>query len=323
MINKWSKSWTLLILWKNTNLMESLKKNKPFLITLAIFALTLVCLLFYFLGKGSQKKEPTVKNNITVQKDEKKDKKDEDGDEYEEGFYYEKVRVISNEAKLRRQPTNDPKDVFQNIPFGHTLYTRDREEDKDFVIVYLTDPGNVETPTEKAYFIRQNALVDSYHFEYYSKYFSIEPFKSLHSDVKRLIYENDNSSSNTYYVSQNSTRIKKAIAMGDFDSDGLGDIAIVLDNPENQYSRLLMICHNKATQKPYLAYAENFYEIASINSFKRGAKIYNQSYNLYSSENDGIILQSEGTKLAVVYDSELFKFRTISQYPEVEESSEY
>ncbi len=138
-------------------------------------------------------------------------------------------------------------------------------------------------------------------------------FAKLASKTKKLITDNNYSNSTSYSLTQNADRAKYAISYGDFDGDKITDVAVVLDNNEKQTSRLLIICTNAATKDPYLAYAADYNDKVRINSFRKGASVYMDSDEFYSSPHDGFILNYEYGKLAIIFDSSNQKFKVYEQ----------
>ena len=101
--------------------------------------------------------------------------------------------------------------------------------------------------------------------------------------------------------------------MGDFDGDGLRDVAVIQDNNEKQISHLLVICTNSATKMPYVAFEENYSDKMKINSFKKGALVFMNSDEFNNAPVDGLIVQGEDVKIAIMYDKDLQKFKTYQQ----------
>ena len=114
-------------------------------------------------------------------------------------------------------------------------------------------------------------------------------------------------------MTQNAERAKNVLSYGDYDKDGIADIAIVLDNTEEHISRLLLICTHSVTKEPYLGFAENYSDKIKVNSFKKGASIFMNSDAFSSAPNDGVMINGEDIKLAVIYDNSLQKFKTYYQ----------
>lgn len=237
-------------------------------------------------------------------------------DEYEESPYGEEFN-ISNEAFVRSAPSATAEKVG-SLKFGNKVWTDNSySSNAGFKKVYLSDPTAGQRPA--AYYVADYVLTYSDQFEQFKKYFSLPPFSTIGIKMKRIILDNDYNDGRNYEVTQNAERAKTTFAYGDYDQDGITDLAVVLDNNENQYSRLLILCTNAATNEPYLAYADNFSDKVQINSFKKNALIYMWSESLINAPADGVMIRNEGTKTAVVYDRASQKFKVYDQEP----SSEY
>lgn len=253
-------------------------------------------------------KQDSIKMDTIAEKGEIMEmEENEYGEEYEP---FEENYIIASQANLRSS-ANSGNNVVALLKFGERLW-RDYESSGTFSKVYLTKP-EVGQAKPTAYYIDSGVITYESQFQEYKKYFSLPQFSSLPMKTKKLILDSDYSNSKTYKVTQNASRAKDVIAHGDYDGDKLTDVAIVLDNNEAQYSRLLIICVNSSTKEPYLAFAENYSDKMRINSFKKNAKIYMDTSSLIPSPADGVILNTEDAKIAIVYDSRNQKFKTYYQ----------
>lgn len=236
-------------------------------------------------------------------------------EEYSEGEDYEPYSqnyVIANEAMIRTAPSETAATTSNRLKFGDKVYVDNSYEGTgNYSKVYFSPPGKNKTQTP--YYVTSYVLTYESNFEEFKKYFSLKPFASLATKTKRLILDNNYSNSRRYELTQNLERSKSAISYGDFDNDGIQDVAVLMDNNEDQYSRLLIIGTNAATKDPYLAYAENYSDKMRINSFKKNAKIFMNSSSLVSSPADGLILNAADAKIAVVYDKPNQKFKSYYQ----------
>lgn len=303
-------------------------KNTLLYIIIGILGVAVLSLLAYlFIFKDSDTKTDATKSiSDSIRTEKTKDsikidttsiaKKGEN--EYEgEGEYSEPFTesyVIASEAFLRSAPNLDASSKVKSLKFGDKIYVKDYySENGMFHKVYLTKPANETNPSEQMYYLSASTVVESYSFTDFKESFSLEPFSKLDSKVKKLILDEDYYDGTRYSVSQNSDRVKSAICFGDFDADGIKDIAVALDNNEKQTSRVLLICHNKASKEPYLAFADNYVDKVKINSFTKGARMFMDSDELVASPTDGIIIKSESAKLAMIYDKDNLKFKTFYQ----------
>ena len=237
-------------------------------------------------------------------------------EEYDEEGSYEPFTesyIISNEAYLRSAPSASDETMVRTVKFGDRFYAKEGSASNGYITVYLRKPADVKNIREQEYYVTESVIVSSYQFDEYKKYFSLPPFSTLASKTKKLILDEDYSDGTSYKITQNADRAKYALSYGDFDRDGQLDVAIVLDNNEKQTSRLLVICTNAATKEPYLAFAENYSDKVKINSFKKGAKVLINTEELVPSPNDGLIVKSEDSKMAVLYDTSSQKFKTFYQ----------
>ncbi|MFC6269690.1 hypothetical protein [Frigoriflavimonas asaccharolytica] len=235
-------------------------------------------------------------------------------DEYgEEEEYVTESYVIANEAYLRSTPSSDAASMVKSMKFGDKIYVKNSENINGYSTVYLSKPANEKNITEQPYYLLESTAVSQYQYEEFKEYFSIKPFSGLGSKTKKLIIEKAYNDGVDYKVTQNVDRAKNCLSYGDYDKDGVMDVAIVLDNNEKQVSRLLIICTNKATKDPYLAYAENYSDKIKVNTFKKGASVFMNTDDFTPSPNDGVIVQGEDVKIAIIYDAGNQKFKTYYQ----------
>ena len=291
---------------------QPLKQNKNLKYVIIAAIVLIVAVLGYFILNNKKNETAVKKNTKTDSLAGKKDtlsakiktdsiftKDKNNGEYYEEEPYG--VLVYIGKGQL----VGDKKLKYGDIVYVD--YTKSTEDNK---IIYLTSPYLNSQPA--TYSISANSLIDEGTFDNYKKYFSLAPFANLPNTLKDFILENSYSNGNEYRITQNAERTKSIICFGDFDGDGIKDVAVLLDNNEKQISRLLVICNNTETKKPYIGFAENYSDKMRINSFKKGSSIIIES-ELQSVELDGIILKAEDVKMAVVYDKSLQKFKTYYQ----------
>ena len=312
---------------QNNETTELQKKNK--ILTYALIgvgALLIGGAIFYFVnGKkevttttpekidSSKYFQPKVaSDSVKVDSASTKASTNSDSEYDEEGYEpYSEYFVIANEAYIRNSPSETSEVSSSKLKFGDRVWVDNSYQGGKYSKIYFAQPSKSNPQT--AYYVADYVVTYESDFEEFKKYFSLKPFAGLATKTKKLIMANDYSESRSYNLTQNLDRSKSAICYGDFDSDGLQDVAVVLDNNESQYSRLLVICTNAATKDPYLAYAENYSDKMRINSFKKGASVYMDSSSLVSSPSDGVILVAEDAKIGLIYDRQNQKFRTYYQ----------
>ncbi len=199
----------------------------------------------------------------------------------------------------------------RNLRFGDKVWVDDNQSDESHKAVLMGAARNQGSNS----LTRLNAdlLIEEYRFEKYKTNFSLAPFATLSSGVKKILLDDNYSDGNTYSLTQNEARAKSAVAFGDFDEDGLEDVAVIIDNNEKQISRLLILCINKVTEQPYIAFAENYADKMRVRSFKKNAKIYMNISEFVPAPREGIILTAEDVVLAILYDVQAQKFKTYFQ----------
>lgn len=300
--------------------------NKYRNILIAVLAILVLAVAAYFIFFNKKENSTTVKNAITKTDSLKIESNLKDSvkvdpsktvvyDEYDEegGEPFTESYIISNEAFLRSAPAAEEGTKVKSLKFGERIYVDNSGSSNGYSKVYLSNPGTQQNTSVQPYYLLESVSVSQYEFDEFKKYFSLAPFSGLASKTKKLILDEDYSNGTDYKITQNADRAKNSLSYGDFDRDGSTDIAIVLDNNEKQTSRLLIICTNKATKEPYLGFAENYSDKVRINTFKKGASVFMNSDEFSASPNDGIIVNGEDIKMAIIYDNSSQKFKTYYQ----------
>ena len=201
--------------------------------------------------------------------------------------------------------------IAKNLQFGDKVWVDDSQSEEAYKVVLARPSANSNAPS--TFRLNADLLIEEYRFDKYKTNFSLAPFTTLSPGVKKILLDDNYSDGNSYSLTQNEARSKSSVAFGDFDEDGVQDVAVIMDNNEKQISRLLIFCSNKVTQQPYIAFAENYTDKMRIRSFKEKAKIFLNTTEFVPAPRDGIILTAEDVVLAIVYDMESQKFKTYFQ----------
>ena len=204
------------------------------------------------------------------------------------------------------------------------MYLDEEKSSSGNSIIYLNNPHKVPSTKQYPISVDDEVLIDSYSFTEFKNSFSLPPFSSLPPGVKKVILEADGyHDGRTYNVTQNADRAKSTLSTGDFDGDGVKDYAVVLDDNENQVSRLVIISINKVTKKPYVSFAENYNDKLKLKSFSKGASIYMNSSSFIKAPRDGVLISNEVGGLVVIYDTNAQKYKTYEQQPIATADSDY
>ena len=273
---------------------------------------------FVFFGKNKDAEKVVSQNDSAlVNKDSANvAKKDSLSGDYE-GEYdpYTLYKVISNTLTL---PNG------QKLNFGDEVYLDEEKSSSGNSIIYLNNPHKVPSTKQYPISVDDENLIDAYSFTEFKNSFSLPPFSSLPPGVKKVILDADGyHDGRTYNVTQNADRAKSTLSTGDFDGDGVKDYAVVLDDNENQESRLVIISINKVTKKPYVSFAENYNDKLKLKSFSKGASIYMNSSSFIKAPRDGVLISNEVGGLVVIYDTNAQKYKTYEQQPIATADSDY
>lgn len=210
--------------------------------------------------------------------------------EYEgEESPYSEYRVIAGSVNLPSGKLN----------FGDRVFADDSKSTESRKVILLQNP--YKFPGTPGYDADAGLFIEDYRFDEYKNNFSLPPFVSLPTGVKKILMNENYSDGNKYSITQNKERAKSSVVLGDFDGDGIRDAAVLMDNNEKQISRLLIICSNEVTRLPYIAFAENY-------SDKMKIRLDQTDYAPVSRS--GIIVTGEDIELSVLYDPDSQKFKT-------------
>ncbi|MDR2235890.1 MAG: hypothetical protein LBE92_07180 [Chryseobacterium sp.] len=238
-------------------------------------------------GKNVKDSLLTVKKDSVAVKDTLKSV-----DYGEEGSPYTEYRVIASSVNL---PSG-------KLSFGDKVFADDSKSTEGRKLILLQDP--YKYPNTSGYDADAALFIEDYRFDEYKNNFSLPPFSSLPTGVKKILMNENYSDGNKYAITQNKERAKSSVVLGDFDGDGIRDAAVLMDNNEKQISRLLIICSNEVTKQPYIAFAENY-------SDKMKVSLDPADYAPVSRS--GLIVTGEDIELSVLYDPDSQKFKTTTQ----------
>lgn len=238
------------------------------------------------------KSEISVKNDTLVTKvlniDDKKDLE-------KNGFYAEEHFIIANKSFLRTSPDKNSNNIIDTLQFGKKVYIKsvyydeeggavagdesiiEDEKANGFVAVYFKKPKSLQDKPNG--YMTEKVLAFEYEFKNYQTYFSLPEFKKLDSNIKRAILDNDYLNNRTFHLTESAEKAPNAICSGDFDGDGQKDVAVVLDNVENESSLVLVFLINSATKEPYVAFKKEFNDYLKIKKYSK-----NTPFTLFADE---------------------------------------
>ena len=283
-----------------------------------VLALILLIGGYFAFSNKNEAKDTVVKNDsLAVKKDSTTIKADslKNSEGYDEESPYQSYSLISNAVSL---PNG------QKLKFGDRVFIHYENEGQEFKTAYLNDPTQYPSAKNNPISLNENMIIPTYSFEDFKNNFSLAPYSALPSVMKKILIEENNKYVNggNYKIAQNESRAKSTLASGDFDGDGIKDIAVILDDNERQYSRLLVICSNEVTKKPYVAFAQNYSARYKVRGFKKGASIYMNTSDLVKAPQDGVIIENQNSSYVVIYNSKNQSFEYYVQEPTNETSDD-
>ena len=299
---------------------ENITISKKSLYIAGGVVLALVLLIggyFTFFNKNEAKDTIVKNDSLAVKKDSATINADslKNSEGYDEESPYQSYSLIANAVSLSNG---------QKLKFGDRVFIHYENEGQEFKTAYLNDPTQYPSAKNNPISLNENMIIPTYSFENFKNNFSLAPYSALPSVMKKLLNEENNKyiDGGNYKIAQNESRAKSTLASGDFDGDGIKDIAVILDDNERQYSRLLVICSNEATKKPYVAFAQNYPTRYKVRSFKKGASIYMDTSDLVKAPQDGVIIENQNSSYVVIYNSKNQSFEYYVQEPTNETSDD-
>lgn len=214
------------------------------------------------------------------------------------GFCANTNFVITEDADVRRTPNKAMYNSIYNLKYGTKVYTKnidkkskikdidktllERETRNNFVAIYAEKPIFL-TDKPVGYMLKEDLIERSDLKNYKPK--PKEPDKiKLESGIKATIESNLTIDNEEYNFIEDARRFNKSIVYGDFNSDDIGDFAVILDNKD--ISKSAVQIYFKNIQK-------NQYELV----YK---KVYNSLLKIKTIEhNNNIMVNSESTTFPI------------------------
>ena len=199
--------------------------------------------------------------------------------------------------------------------FGTPVFVDNKKSSEGNLIIYLNNP--IETPSTKSFpiSIDESIIINNKLFEDFKNNFYLPPYNNIPPAIKKtLLNENGKTYQDySYKITQNADRAHSTLVSGDFDNDDTKDIAVILDDNEKQASRLLIIGVNQATNKPFIAFSQNYKDKLKLVVFAKETPIYMDSMGMIKAPKDGIFISTENDSWAVLYDDNSQKFKHYHQ----------
>lgn len=302
-------------------LLQFITKHKN---TLLIVVLAIVILfLGYKLLFAKSSAEVTIESNPEYYEDYSKAKGIIKGKTLEElGLCAQENYIVAEVAKIRRTQNFAQNNTIYELKFGTTIYTKvidstssinvdsaiiARENKKGFVAVYADKPTRItDLPVG---FIDEKEFVTKQAFKNYKPEIKVEEIVKI--DVKYLDVIEANSSFDDvpYFLSDNAERVKSALIFGDFNNDGVNDMAAIVDDIDERKSGVLVFFNKDGNYK--FVYKKAFNAIMNAKTIKKETPITLKTEStLFPLDGIYISGKRENTYF-IVYDSEMNEFITI------------
>ena len=162
---------------------------------------------------------------------------------------------------------------------------------------------------------KQNELPEEEAYDVVESVFSVSEYDDIPTNYKTFIYnflDYNKYLDGTYFLTKIADRAKSVYAFGDFTSDDNDedDLAVLFEN--NDYQSSMLVIFNHKGEGLFIKHYEN--ELPVINSFKVGSKIFMNDTKLVPAPCDGLIVKTDYSKYAIVYDKKTKKFNSYYQY---------
>lgn len=274
------------------------KSNAPYILITIVAAILIVIILFLILKNKRPDEAPQAPDHTAIVVDTTQPKPFDPDEGFDDDPFLTSYRVLKDVAT--------PSGVLRK---GDIVQVSEAESSEDMRAVYPNGHSKNAKPVYLSleYFLRESS------YEEYKEYFSAPPFSTLPPGVQRLLLEHTTVDEIPYRPSQNSVRTKSTVAYGDFDGDGIRDVAVIMENLGVLTSRLYVFSTNHSTHQYYLAHTEPFSDLMRIRSFKKGAPIYRNTEAFIAAPRDGLVVTGEDVVLVVLYEPELQKYKTYFQ----------
>ena len=198
-----------------------------------------------------------------------------------------------------------------------------KKSKKGIIVVLVILAVIVGTIAFFAYKVRENTrenelLTAEQRAQAVQSLFSVKAYDNIPDTYKEHIYyflEYNNWLDGTYFLTKIEDRAKDVFAFGDFtnDDNDEDDLAVIFENNDFKSCKLVIFNH-----KGELLFTEDYTYLPTIKSFKVGAKIFMEETKLVPAPVGGLLLHSEYSKEALLYDKKSKKFNTYHQYTDEE-----
>ena len=301
--------------------LKFISENKNILL---IAALVIAIGVIGYLVFPKKSAEVTIESNPEYYEDYSKADGSIKGKTLEElGLKAEINYIVAEPAKVRRTQNFAQNNTIYELKFGTTIYTKvidslsaikvdklilERENKKGFIAVYAEKPTRI-TDLPVGY-ISEEEFVSKKAFKDYKPEVKVEEIVTIDIKFLDVIEANSTFDDVPYFLSDNAKRIKNTLIFGDYNNDGVQDMAAIVDDIDGKKSGILIFFKKDDVYK--LAFKRSF------NSLMNGKTIKKETPIILKSDStifplDGIYVTGKENNYFFVYDSESNDFMTITK----------
>ena len=231
--------------------------------------------------------------------------------------------IVAEPAKVRRTQNFAQNNTIYELKFGTTIYTKvidstslikvdklilERENKKGFIAVYADKPTRI-TDMPVGY-ISEEEFVAKKAFKNYKPEITVEEIVKIDIKFLDVIEANSTFDGIPYFLSDNAERVKNTLLFGDFNNDGIQDMAAIIDDIDVKKSGILIFFKKDGVFK--LAFKRSFLGVMKGKTVKKETPIILKSDSTIFPL-DGIYITGKENNYFLVFDSESNDFMTITK----------
>lgn len=249
------------------------------------------------------------------------------------GLMAQENYVIAETGHVRRTQNFAQSNTIHELKFGTVIYTKNldslsgiivdeqllaRENKKGFVAVYAEKPTRItDLPIG---FMDEKEIISKEKFKDFKPEIKEEEIIKYSATILDAVETNANFDGELYQLSENAERSKKALVFGDFNNDGVKDMAVVVDLVDSSKSGLLIFF--KSDQEYKLAYKKGFNSKVSAKTINKETPITLKSESTIFPFDGILISDKNSNSYFYIYDTDIEDFMVITKEVPVEETKE-
>ncbi len=305
---------------KNKLLSFYFNNKNVILITLLGLAILFIGYKIFFSKKSTVTKEsnPEYYEDYTTANPNLKGKTLE-----ELGLKAQENYVIAEKGNVRRTQNYAQNNTVHELKFGTVIYTKVvdslsgidvdeelilRENKKGYVAVYADKPKRItDVPVG---FMDEKEIITKEKFKDFKPEIKIEEVVKISPVIIDIVESNADFDGTPYMLSDNAKRNKETLIFGDYNNDGVRDMAAIVDNVNGSKSGLLLFF--KTDEGYQLALKKGFGTKVTARTIKKETPITLKTESTLFPI-DGVYITTKNSAFFHVYDTEIGEFMVIEK----------